>query len=118
MVDEKQIATEHRDSNSIPEHIEQLDRTHTNKDVVHTTQESPYREVNFIGTLPCHSPRLQRFFRWILDANYFPVSDRSRAGSLAQRRLGVSRVDSVERHLFRALGTPLGHLWTAMVLDR
>lgn len=50
MTDEKNIVTDHRDSTSIPEHIEQLDRTHTNKDVIHTTQGSPYREVNFIGT--------------------------------------------------------------------
>jgi hypothetical protein len=50
MTDEKNIAADHRDSNSIPEHIEQLDRTHTKKDVIHTTHESPYREVNFIGT--------------------------------------------------------------------
>jgi MFS family permease len=50
MTDEKNIAADHRDSNSIPEHIEQLDRTHTEKDVIHTTHESPYREVNFIGT--------------------------------------------------------------------
>jgi MFS family permease len=50
MTDEKNIVADHRDSNSIPEHIEGLDRTHTNKDVIHTTQESPYRELNFIGT--------------------------------------------------------------------
>jgi hypothetical protein len=50
MKDEKTITTDQRDSNSIPEHIEHLDRTHTNKDVVQTTQESPYGEINFIGT--------------------------------------------------------------------
>jgi hypothetical protein len=50
MTDEKNIAPDHRDADSIPEHIEHLDRTHTNKDVIQTTQESPYREVNFVGT--------------------------------------------------------------------
>lgn len=31
-------------------HSENLDRTHTEIDVVHTTQKNPYHELNFIGT--------------------------------------------------------------------
>jgi MFS family permease len=33
-----------------PEHIEELERTHTNIDVIETTQQNPYGEINFIGT--------------------------------------------------------------------
>jgi MFS family permease len=32
------------------DHLEHLEKTHTNKDVVVTTQGSPYGEINFIGT--------------------------------------------------------------------
>jgi MFS family permease len=35
---------------SRPDHLEDLEKTHTNIDVVHVTQKLPYREVNFIGT--------------------------------------------------------------------
>lgn len=38
------------DSKAMPKHIEELERTHTNIDVIETTQESPYGEVNFMGT--------------------------------------------------------------------
>ena len=34
----------------LPEHNEDLARTRTNIDVIETTTENPYKELNFIGT--------------------------------------------------------------------
>ncbi|CAK1365717.1 unnamed protein product [Cercospora beticola] len=44
------MAEKNPDSKTMPKHIEELERTHTNIDVIETTQESPYGEVNFMGT--------------------------------------------------------------------
>ncbi|KAF7190192.1 Trichothecene efflux pump TRI12 [Pseudocercospora fuligena] len=35
---------------ALPEHLEEMARTHTNIDVIHTTTENPYFQLNFIGT--------------------------------------------------------------------
>lgn len=40
----------HGDHGSAPEHLDELNRTHTKIDVVETTTQSPYKEPNFIGT--------------------------------------------------------------------
>lgn len=33
-----------------PDHLEEIEKVHTNIDVIHATTENPYLEPNFIGT--------------------------------------------------------------------
>lgn len=50
---EKDQVTEakgHHDHDRLPRHNPDMERTHTNIDVIQTTTENPYRELNFIGT--------------------------------------------------------------------
>lgn len=47
-MDDKAKNTHHE--MAMPDHLEELEKTHTNIDVIHTTQENPYGEINFIGT--------------------------------------------------------------------
>ena len=37
-------------NDQLPEHLENMERTRTNIDVVETTTKNPYKELNFIGT--------------------------------------------------------------------
>ena len=37
-------------SGGLPEHLEEMKHVHTEIDVIHTTTENPYKEINFIGT--------------------------------------------------------------------
>lgn len=49
MADDKSIES-HHDEKVMPDHLEDLERTHTKIDVIHVTQKLPYGEINFIGT--------------------------------------------------------------------
>ncbi|KAF2168747.1 hypothetical protein M409DRAFT_52771 [Zasmidium cellare ATCC 36951] len=40
----------HAHHGELPEHLEEMNRVHTNIDVIETTSENPYFEINFIGT--------------------------------------------------------------------
>ncbi|KAK4499760.1 hypothetical protein PRZ48_007946 [Zasmidium cellare] len=41
---------EDHDNGRLPEHLEEMERVHTKIDVIETTQDNPYFEINFIGT--------------------------------------------------------------------
>lgn len=41
---------DHAHHGGLPEHLEEMNRVHTNIDVIETTTENPYFEINFIGT--------------------------------------------------------------------
>lgn len=45
---EKSNVIEHHEGR--PEHLEELNQTRKEVDVVHVTTENPYKEINFIGT--------------------------------------------------------------------
>lgn len=52
MADEKRgLEDEHGQGHGrLPDHLDQMERTRTDIDVVHVTTANPYTEINFIGT--------------------------------------------------------------------
>lgn len=51
-VEKDGIGLDHYDHGHVamPEHLEGIERTRDEADVIHVTTENPYKEINFIGT--------------------------------------------------------------------